>query len=143
MRFLFSLLFIVLVNALSAQSKRILHQTFSVEHYNQINLNFYEESFEVVQWVGNTVLTETNVSLENGMKHLLNFHVDSLSRYEIVEVVEGQTISLESFDMNRAVIAIKYNGSELYPNELVDLVVYIPDSFVEESPNVFVRKEEN
>ena len=77
------------------------------------------------------------------MKHLLNFHVDSLSRYEIVEVVEGQTISLESFDMNRAVIAIKYNGSELYPNELVDLVVYIPDTFVEESPNVFVRKEEN
>jgi hypothetical protein len=143
MRFLFSLLFIVLVNALSAQSKRILHQTFSVENYNQINLNFYEESFEVVQWVGNTVLTETNVALENGMKHLLNFHVDSLSRYEIVEVVEGQTISLESFDMNRAVIAIKYNGSELYPNELVDLVVYIPDTFVEESPNVFVRKEEN
>ena len=75
-----SVLAVLFVGVLSmnAQSKKILHQTFMIEDYQQLNIDLYEEEYEVIFWQGNTVLTETQITLENGLKHLLDFHVDSL-----------------------------------------------------------------
>ena len=128
---------------LSAQPKQIVHQTFLVDDHEKIEVQLYENDYELVFWAGNTILTETNITLENGFKHLLAYHVDSLSRYEIVDETLETTLLLKSFDNRRAVIAIKYKGDELYPNELVTTRVYIPDVFVKESEHVFVRKEKN
>ena len=85
------------VLTLNAQSKKIIHQTIMVEDYQQLNIDLYEKDYEVVFWQGNTVLTETQITLENGLKHLLDFHVDSLSRYEIVESNEDLVLTLSSF----------------------------------------------
>ena len=139
--FILSLTFVFLSVFSHAQAKKILHQTFLVQDYNQISIDLYEDNYELVFWQGNTVLTETQVVLENGLKHLLDFHVDSLSRYEIVETSEELALTLSSFDKERMTIAIIYNGSELYPNEIVNTKVYIPDTFKESVPHVFVRKE--
>ena len=87
------------------------------------------------------MLTETQITLENGLKHLLDFHVDSLSRYEIVESNEDLELTLSSFDQKRMTIAIKYKGSELYPNEIVNIKIYIPSVFEAAGEHVFIRKE--
>ena len=129
------------VLTLNAQSKKIIHQTFMVEDYQQLNIDLYEKDYEVVFWQGNTVLTETQITLENGLKHLLDFHVDSLSRYEIVESNEDLELTLSSFDQKRMTIAIKYKGSELYPNEIVNIKIYIPSVFEAAGEHVFIRKE--
>lgn len=142
MRFtLFCLLLIFFSSNLNAQAKKILHQTFMVEDYEQINIDLYEDDYEVVFWQGNTVMSEIQVVLENGVKHLLDFHVDSLSRYEIVEEPNEQIIKLSSFDKNRMTIAIKYNGSDLYPNEIILTKLYIPNVFMELEQNVYIRKD--
>ena len=138
---LLSLLIISISLELNAQAKKILHQTFMVENYEQINIDLYEDDYEVVFWQGNTVMSEIQVILENGVKHLLDFHVDSLSRYEIIEEPDEQVIRLSSFDQNRMTIAIKYNGSDLYPNEIIMTKLYIPNVFIESEQNVYIRKD--
>ena len=130
-----------LASVLSAQPKKIIHQTFLVEDHERIEIQLYEDDYELVFWAGNTILTETNITLENGFKYLLAYHVDSLSRYEIVDETQETTLLLKSFDNKRAVIAIQYKGDELYPNELIETRVYIPDVFMKESEHVYVRKE--
>ena len=128
---------------LQAQPKKIIHQTFLVEDHERIEIQLYEDQYELVFWAGNTILTETNITLENGFKHLLAYHVDSLSRYEIVDETKETTLLLRSFDNKRAIIAIQYKGDELYPNELIKTRVYIPDVFIKEGEHVYVRKEKN
>ena len=128
---------------IQAQPKKIIHQTFLVDDHQRIEIQLYEDDYEAVFWAGNTILTETNITLENGFKHLLAYHVDSLSRYEIVDETQETSLLLKSFDNRRTVIAIKYKGDELYPNELVTTRVYIPDVFIKESEHVFVRKDKN
>lgn len=142
MRAILSIVLIFAATLVSnAQAKKIIHQTFMVEDYQQLNVDLYEEEYEVAFWQGNTVLTETQITLENGFKHLLDFHVDSLSRYEIVESNEADVLTLSSFDKNRMTIAIKYNGSELYPNEIVRIKIYIPNVFEESGQHIYIRKE--
>lgn len=121
--FLFSLSFFIFSTA-QAQLEKVMHQTFEVGEVETISLDLVGE-YDVEEWAGNTIMTETKVQLYEASPAILNHFVTKAKRYEISADTLDRNLLLASMDKERKPIRTK--TQECY--ELVKLKIFVPDTF--------------
>ncbi|MEM7572049.1 MAG: hypothetical protein AAF433_04070 [Bacteroidota bacterium] len=125
--------------ALQAQDpSNIFHRTIDLREIQQFSLELNpSDSFRVEPWVGNSLLIETNVRLNNGKPSLMNHFLEK-GRWALVENREGEQLSLVSQEMRRNVLTTS-RGEVI---EEVVVVFYVPENFEPNGQRNWVRKEE-
>jgi len=120
------------------QVKKILHQSFELETYNDVKLDLFGE-YEIVEWAGNSVLIETSIELYSASRDVYDFFKGE-GRYDLEidsTATGGQLIHLQSVDKERK--PIKYRGNECF--EIVRVRILIPEDFEIIDQNNLTRKE--
>lgn len=125
--------------ALQAQDpSNIFHRTIDLREIQQFSLELNpSDSFRVEPWVGNSLLIETNVRLNNGKPSLMDHFLDK-GRWALVENREGEQLSLVSQEMRRNVLTTS-RGEVI---EEVVVVFYVPENFEPNGQRNWVRKED-
>lgn len=136
MRLLFPVL-LLLTTALSAQDPAdIFHKTVNLDSINQISFSVYaNDSYEVLPWPGDDVLIETNVVLNNGQPHILDFFLKK-KRWDLEPNVTGDQLLLASGDTTRRLV----QGTEGTTSETVNIVIYVPEEFAKNG-ETYTRKK--
>lgn len=117
----------------------IYYRTLEMDSVNEVSLDVYAgDSLEVKPWAGNHLLIETNVLLENGKPSVLEFFKEQ-GRWDLVDVLTGEHLSLTSSDMVRR--KVETNKGSI--TEKVGIVIYLPEDFEEIEPKVWRKKEED
>lgn len=134
-------LFFVLVTisfgtTLFGQLKETVHQTFEIEDAQSINLDLAGD-YEIVKWAGNTLMSKTYIELSDARPSILNFYLKD-GRYELEGTTSGESFSLVAKDKTRR--PIKYKDLNCY--EYTNVVIYVPDDFVEDSKTTLTRLTE-
>lgn len=122
---------------LSAQLKETVHQTFEIDEAQSINLDIAGD-YEIVKWAGNTLMSKTYIELSDARPSILNHYLKE-GRYELEGNASGESFSLVAKDKVRQ--AIKYKDLTCY--EYTNVVIYVPDDFVEASKTSLVRQSED
>ena len=116
--------FLLLSTASFAQLERTLHQTFSLDSIDRVQVDLTGDvTFET--WSGASLLAETHVALYQGNKDLLQFFVEKQERYRIEEQRTAPALQLASAQPERR--AIQYRGKVC--REEVQITVYVPEEF--------------
>ena len=140
MRLTFTTLFALLL-ALSLQAQdpsSIFHRTIDLREIQQMTLELNPaDSFRVEPWVGNSLLIETNVRLNNGKPNLMKHFLEQ-GRWALVENREGDQLSLVSQEMSRNILTTT-RGEVV---EEVVVVFYVPQNFEPNGQRSWVRKED-
>jgi len=118
-----------------AQFEKILHQTFDVEEYNQIDFDFAGE-YEIEQWAGNVVLTETKVQLYDASRSIFDYYVNKAERYKIKSEDKGKSILIRNSQAEKK--SIRTKTGECY--EIVKMRVFVPEDFTIASQTKLTRK---
>lgn len=114
----------------------IFHKTIDLDSINQVSFDVYaSDSYSIQPWPGDDILIETNVVLNNGEPHILKFFLQK-KRWDLEPTITGDQLLLVSGDKKRRVV----QGSEGSTSETVNIVVYMPENFIDEG-GVFRRKE--
>ena len=120
---------------LSAQVRKILHQSFEIESTNTVNLDLAGE-YEIVHWAGNAILVETSIELYSASRAIFEAFKED-GRYEVeAETNNDQTI-LQSIDKERRPIRNK-NKEECF--EIIKVRVLIPEDFDVQDQKTLIRK---
>ncbi len=120
----------------SGQLQKTIHQTYSMpDTVSLIELSI-NGPFAVQTWPGNVVMSEVRISLYNGSEGLLKHFMES-QRYDIVSQVAGDSLRVQSLMMERP--EIKTDKGVI--TELVDVRLFLPDTFEAVSEGVWRRKE--
>ena len=135
MRIVLSILPLFLSISLVAQIEKTIHQTFSLDSIDRVELNLTGEIIYET-WSGASVLTETNIQLYNASKDLLKHFVEKQERYKIEEQRSSPSLNLASTEVDRR--PIQYRGRVC--DETVSIKVYVPEEF-EISGNSLRRKD--
>ncbi len=135
-------LFLILVTfswgtTLAAQLKETVHQTFEIDEVQSINLDIAGD-YEIVKWAGNTLMSKTYIELSDAKPSILNYYLKE-GRYELEGNASGESFSLVAKDKVRKAIRFK----ELTCYEYTNVVIYVPDDFVEASKTSLVRQSED
>ena len=137
MKYIFTILLILIGLLASAQVEKTLHQTFELSDENtQVELDIFDE-FEVEEWSSNNIMIVTSATLESGAQHVLDFYVRE-GRYSVEKSGEKETLILTSKDKVRK--GMKYKDSIIY--EIVKMKLYIPENYELQGKNRLVKKEE-
>lgn len=108
---------------LAAQVQRIMHQDFEVGEATQLQLELCHE-FIAEPWVGNNVLVETTVRIDEGSESILKYHIEK-GRYKIVSDTTGGVFRLNCEVKDRKLLG---TGKGAW-NETVVIRVFVPESF--------------
>ncbi len=108
---------------LHGQMEKIVHQTFALDDIETIRLEL-EGEIEVVNWAGNTVLTETKIQLFDASKAIFNHFVEN-GRYEVESELINEIIQLKSKDKERK--PIRTRKGECF--ETINVRVFVPEDF--------------
>lgn len=122
---------------LSAQLKETVHQTFEIDEVQSINLDLAGD-YEIVKWAGNTLMSKTYIELSDAKPSILNYYLKD-GRYELEGTASGESFSLVAKDKVRKSIKFK----ELTCYEYTNVVIYVPDDFIEASKTSLVRQSED
>lgn len=135
----FSLVLVTLFwgTTLAAQLKETVHQTFEIDEAQSINLDLAGD-FEIVKWAGNTLMSKTYIELSDAKPSILNYYLKE-GRYELEGNASGESFSLVAKDKVRKAIQFK----ELTCYEYTNVVIYVPDDFVETSKTSLVRQSDD
>ena len=107
----------------NAQLERTVHQSVDLSQTLNVSINVAGD-YELIHWPGDHFLFETNVVLEGGSKHLLNFFLKE-GRYKVETDTRGYSGRLYSKDMARK--PLKYKGAEC--REKVTVKIFVPEFF--------------
>lgn len=117
-------LFISLISlSANAQLERTVHQSVDLSQSLNVSINLAGD-YELIHWPGDQFLFETNVVLEGGSKHLLDFFLKE-GRYKVETDTRGYSGRLYSKDMVRR--PLKYKGTECW--EKVTVKIFVPEFF--------------
>ena len=130
-----ALLFVVQLGF--AQLQKTIHKTFQIDSAEVITLELYGE-YQIETWAGDNILTETKIQVFNASKTILNFLLEN-GRYDIKMELLEKTLLLQSKYQNRTPIKTKVGESK----EVVNLRIFIPDTFVASGNNRWIKIEEN
>ena len=135
-------LFLILVTfswgtTLTAQLKETVHQTFEIDEAQSINLDIAGD-YEIVKWAGNTLMSKTYIELSDAKPSILNYYLKE-GRYELEGKASGESFSLVAKDKVRRAIQFK----DLTCYEYTNVVIYVPDDFVETSKTSLTRQSED
>ena len=133
-----SLSFLLLSTCAWGQLQKLIHQTFELDDASQVDLDLYGE-YEVQEWAGNTILTETTIKLYDASPGILNHFVEK-GRYNIKSEFAGEQLKLISADKERSPIKTnKEEGTEAF--EEIKLRVFIPDILKKIGESTWIKPE--
>ena len=121
-----------------AQLKKTLHKVFEVpETANLLVFNIYEgDSYDVIPWAGNTIMTETQVEMSKASRGVFDFFLEE-GRYDFITAPQSDSLIVSSKDLLRRVIKLE----DVEAEEKVHSRIYIPDYFVQQSTTVWEKPE--
>ncbi|CAH1000597.1 hypothetical protein LEM8419_01731 [Neolewinella maritima] len=115
----------------------IFHKTVDVDRVNRISFDVYpNDRVEYRTWPGDDVLIETSVEIANAKQDILDFYMRQ-NRYVLKPEVEGDAMSLVSFDKTRRTV----KGTEGNAFETVTIVVYLPENFTSTADGLYTRNQ--
>ncbi len=117
----------------NAQLEKIIHKTFEVDEVENVNFNIVGE-YEIEQWSGNLIMTETKIELYEASKGILD-HFVKAGRYELEISGEEGEIEINSKDQERK--AIRTKKGECF--EIVKIKIFVPEDFTIASPTRIFR----
>lgn len=108
----------------TAQASKIVHQTFTLDKAEKVNINVVAKKINIKETRGSRILVETKVTISVSNPRLLDFICNS-GRYELIKKVDNslRELSLGTKKTNDVIII---KGKECY--EELELTVYIPKS---------------
>ncbi len=114
-----------------AQLEKTIHQTFELNDAAGISLKLAGD-YEIINWSGNQILTETNIKLYDASEGILK-HFLKTGRYKILsDTSNTTTFALSSKDMQRKPIRTKYADCL----EEVRIRVFVPEKFSREDGTI-------
>lgn len=106
------------------QVSKTLHQTFTLDAAEKVNINVVAKKVEMKETKGSRVLVETKVTISLPNARLLDFVCNS-GRYDLVKIVDASTRELTiSSKKTNDVLIIK--GEECV--EVLEYIIYMPTS---------------
>jgi len=136
LRVLFVSFYSLLALQVNGQLQKTIHQTYTMpDSVATIELSI-NGPFAVETWPGNVVMSEVRISLYNGSEGLLKHFMES-QRYDIMGQVSGDSLRVQSLMMERP--EIKTDKGVI--TELVDVRLFLPDTFESVSEGLWRRKE--
>lgn len=142
MKFFCALCFLTLTfTTAHAQLEKVLHQTFEIGDVAEIKLDFYGE-YQIELWVGENVMTETQIQLTGASPAILKHFVEKARRYDVEMEIQDGVARFYSFDKERPGIRTR----ESVCDEKVQMRIFVPDDFKIVDQKTLVRKpkpEEN
>ncbi len=130
------ILFVCLSFTVQAQFEKIIHQTFEVDQFDQIDLDVYGE-YKVETWAGNVVLTESKIQLFDASPSIFDYYLGK-KRYDLVAEETASGLLIKSFDRERKQIRTK--KGECY--EIIEITLFVPEDFEKKSENKLIREQE-
>lgn len=129
-------LFALLPLAGQAQLQRVMHQAFPLDTVDFLQMDL-PGTFQVETWAGDNVLTETKIQLFDASEGILKHFVEK-GRYRLETKITSDSLYLFAVDNERKPIrTLKGECSET-----VELRIFVPDTFEEETPNLWTRTSE-
>ncbi|MEL7375639.1 MAG: hypothetical protein AAFN65_01675 [Bacteroidota bacterium] len=127
------------ISQLQAQDpSTIFHRTFDLKEINSIAFASHaNDSVRIEPWVGNQLLIETNVKMLNGRRPLMDHFLEK-GRWAFDTTMVGDQLAFSAHDPVRNILT--NSGIEIV--EVVNIVIYIPETFEPSSANIWARKEE-
>ena len=109
---------------LCAQSTKTIHQTFTLDESNNVDINVVGKNIEIRETKGSRVLVEITIQISDPNERLLDFLVNS-GRYNLDKTVESSQGKLKiASKRTNNVVMIK--GKECY--EQISYIFYVPNS---------------
>ncbi|RMG85811.1 MAG: hypothetical protein D6714_05285 [Bacteroidetes bacterium] len=142
MKFFCALCFLTLTfTTAHAQLEKVLHQTFEIGDVAEIKLDLYGE-YQIEPWVGENVMTETQIQLTGASPAILKHFVEKARRYDVEMEIQDGVARFYSFDKERPGIRTRESNC----TEKVQMRIFVPDDFKIVDQKTLVRKpkpEEN
>lgn len=114
----------VLMGVSFAQVSKTIHQTFTLDAAEQVNINVVGKKVEMKETKGSRILVETKITISLPNDRLLDFVCNS-GRYDLIKTLNASTRELTiSSKKSNDVIMIK--GEEC--QEVLEYTIYIPTS---------------
>lgn len=131
------LLLLSAVSTSYGQLQKTLHQSFEIPDSTRTLLIKFPEmdSWKIVSWAGNSIMTESNIKMYSANKGIFNFFLDK-GRYNYMTYEKGDSLLMTGQDPKRDVI----KAGDMECSEIVDVRIFIPDAFQEVSPGVWARE---
>ena len=131
------LLLLLTVSTSYGQLQKTLHQSFEMPDSTRTLLIKFPEmdSWEIVSWAGNSIMTESNIKMYSANKGIFNFFLDK-GRYNYMAYEKGDSLLMTGQDQKRDVI----RAGDMECSEIVDVRIFIPDAFKEVSPGIWARE---
>lgn len=123
--------------ASQAQLQKTIYKTYELPDSVDIIELTINGPFAVETWPGNVVMSEIRVSMYNGSEGLMK-HLLQSDRYGLKSNVAGDSLWVQSIMMERP--EIKNSGGSI--TELVDVRLFLPDSFEALQEGVWRRKKD-
>ncbi|MBX2874550.1 MAG: hypothetical protein KTR30_20680 [Saprospiraceae bacterium] len=121
---------------LIAQPKQIIHQSFSVDEMNNVQLDLNSE-YEIEMWPGSEILVETKIQLTNATNSIMRYLIDN-KRYAIgLDTVGERSVTLLSIDKEKREIETSKGKLE----EEIIVRIFMPDFFEKKQEQLWVRSK--
>jgi len=107
-----------------SQVTKTLHQTFSIDAAEKVNLNVVAKKIELKETKGSRILIETKITISLPNERLLDF-ISNSGRYDLIKTMDAATreISIDSKKSNDVIIV---KGEECH--EILEYTIYMPEA---------------
>lgn len=107
-----------------SQVSKTLHQTFTLDNAEKVNVNVVAKKIEMKETKGTRILVETKITLSLPNERLLDF-VSNSGRYDLTKTMDAGTRELTiTSKKSNDVIVVK--GEECH--EILEYTIYMPAS---------------
>ncbi len=132
------LCFFLLSGAMSAQVSKTLHQTFTLDGAQKVNVNVVGKKIEIKETKGSRILIEVKVTISLPNANLLNYIAND-GRYDLIKTLNAGTkeLSIGSKKSNDVIII---KGEECL--ESLEYIIYLPESVKFANNSTLVNGEE-
>ena len=107
-----------------SQVTKTLHQTFSIDAAEKVNLNVVAKKIELKETKGSRILIETKITISLPNERLLDF-ISNSGRYDLIKTVDGATREL-SIASKKSTDVIVVKGEECH--EILEYTIYMPQA---------------
>ncbi|MEZ4985718.1 MAG: hypothetical protein R2795_11900 [Saprospiraceae bacterium] len=121
----------------SAQIHDRLHWVFPADSVQKVVIEVVDP-YTISNWDGHQVMVASEITVYNASQGIMDFFIKENKRYEVVDTIIQQVMTLDSYQSRRAPIQSK--GMTCY--EQVQVKIFLPFDFQQESDTVWVRRKE-
>jgi len=128
--------FFTITATASAQLRKTLHQSFQLpDSTRTLIIDFPQnDNWEIQLWAGNSIMTESDIKMYSANKGIFDFFLEK-GRYDYITAEKGDSLALLGKDPERELI----RAGDMECSEVVNVRIFIPDTFQEKAPGVWTR----